>query len=150
VKPAHSQRGDFRSWYFRGRLWTDSIRRASSANLTETDRPEGGLSGYSAQAKADSLRRRQARKPMPAKPALMALIDDPQLRIERHLRAALCWHSVKVTLPLLLRVSDAGRSQRCGLHRGRRPKAAKERTRGGWGAENAAHCAMGIWLMRKV
>ena len=33
---------------------------------------------------------------------------------------------------------------------GRRPKAAKERTRGGWGAENAAHCAMGIWLMRKV
>jgi len=33
---------------------------------------------------------------------------------------------------------------------GRRPKAAKERTRGGWGAENAAHSAMGIWLMRKV
>jgi hypothetical protein len=26
-------------------------------------------------------------------------------------------------LPLLLRVSDAGRSRRCGLHRGRRPKA---------------------------
>src|SRR5712671_1664477 len=33
---------------------------------------------------------------------------------------------------------------------GRRPKAAKERTRGGWGAENAAHSAMGIWLLRKV
>ena len=33
---------------------------------------------------------------------------------------------------------------------GRRPKAAKERTRGGWGAENAAPSAMGIWLMRKV
>ena len=33
---------------------------------------------------------------------------------------------------------------------GRRPKAAKERTRGGWGAENAAHSTMGIWLMRKV
>ena len=33
---------------------------------------------------------------------------------------------------------------------GRRPKAAKEGTRGGWGAENAAHSAMGIWLMRKV
>lgn len=33
---------------------------------------------------------------------------------------------------------------------GRRPKAAKERTRGEWGAENAAHSAMGIWLMRKV
>ena len=33
---------------------------------------------------------------------------------------------------------------------GRRPKAAKERTRGGWGAENASHSAMGIWLMRKV
>ncbi len=26
---------------------------------------------------------------------------------------------------------------------GRRPKAAKERTRGGWGAENAAHCRYG-------
>jgi uncharacterized protein YgiB involved in biofilm formation len=33
---------------------------------------------------------------------------------------------------------------------GRRPKAAKERTRGGWGAKNAARSAMGIWLMRKV
>ena len=33
---------------------------------------------------------------------------------------------------------------------GRRPKAANERTRGGWGAENAAHSDMGIWLMRKV
>jgi hypothetical protein len=33
---------------------------------------------------------------------------------------------------------------------GRRPKATKERTRGEWGAENAAHSAMGIWLMRKV
>jgi hypothetical protein len=33
---------------------------------------------------------------------------------------------------------------------GRRPKAAKERTRGGWVAENAAHSAMVIWLMRKV
>src|SRR5258708_24351735 len=32
--------------------------------------------------------------------------------------------------PLLLRVSDAGRSQRCGLHRGRRPKAFNEGTRG--------------------
>ena len=30
----------------------------------------------------------------------------------------------------LLRVSDAGRSQRCGLHRGRRPKAFSEGTRG--------------------
>src|SRR4249920_3647841 len=33
-------------------------------------------------------------------------------------------------LPSLLRVSDAGRSRRCGLDRGRRPKAAKEGTRG--------------------
>jgi len=33
---------------------------------------------------------------------------------------------------------------------GRRPKAAKEKNRGGWGAENAAPSAMGIWLMRKV
>jgi hypothetical protein len=30
----------------------------------------------------------------------------------------------------VLRVSDAGRSQRCGLHRGRRPKALNEGTRG--------------------
>src|SRR6202790_5089632 len=35
---------------------------------------------------------------------------------------------------LLLRVSDAGRSQRCGLHRGRRPKAFNEGTRGKWQA----------------
>ena len=33
---------------------------------------------------------------------------------------------------------------------GRRPKAAKERTRGGWDAENTAHCAMEIWLMRRL
>ena len=36
--------------------------------------------------------------------------------------------------PVLLRVSDAGRSQRCGLHRGRRPKAFNEGTRGKWQA----------------
>jgi hypothetical protein len=30
----------------------------------------------------------------------------------------------------VLRVSDAGRSRRCGLHRGRRPKALNEGTRG--------------------
>jgi hypothetical protein len=35
---------------------------------------------------------------------------------------------------LLLRVSDAGRSQRCGLHGGRRPKAFNEGTRGKWQA----------------
>src|SRR6266849_3222915 len=34
----------------------------------------------------------------------------------------------------MLRVSDAGRSQRCGLHRGRRPKAFNEGTRGKWQA----------------
>jgi hypothetical protein len=32
----------------------------------------------------------------------------------------------------MLRVSDAGRSRRCGLHRGRRPKAFNERNRGKW------------------
>src|SRR6476620_8555043 len=37
---------------------------------------------------------------------------------------------VGVRCRLLLRVSDAGRSQRCGLHRGRRPKAFNEGTRG--------------------
>src|SRR3981081_4513263 len=34
----------------------------------------------------------------------------------------------------MLRVSDAGGWQRCGLSRSRRPKAAKERTRGKWQA----------------
>jgi hypothetical protein len=48
------------------------------------------------------------------------------------------------------RVSDAGREQLCHVGSGRRPKAAKERTRGRWCAERAAHSAMGIWLMRKV
>src|SRR5713101_3812788 len=38
------------------------------------------------------------------------------------------------TCLLLLRVSDAGRSQRCGLHGGRRPKAFNEGTRGKWQA----------------
>ena len=33
---------------------------------------------------------------------------------------------------------------------GRRPKAAKERTRVEADAENAAHWAMEIWLMRKL
>jgi hypothetical protein len=33
---------------------------------------------------------------------------------------------------------------------GRRPEAAKERTRGGWWAEGAAYSAMGIWLRRRV
>jgi hypothetical protein len=33
---------------------------------------------------------------------------------------------------------------------GRRPKAAKEGTRGRPHAENATHYAMGIWLTRKV
>jgi hypothetical protein len=37
-------------------------------------------------------------------------------------------------LPSLLRVSDAGRWQRCGLHRGRRPEAFNEGTRGKWQA----------------
>jgi hypothetical protein len=35
---------------------------------------------------------------------------------------------------LLLRVSDAGRSRRFGLHRSRRPKAFNERNRGKWQA----------------
>src|ERR1700730_14794305 len=35
---------------------------------------------------------------------------------------------------LVLRVSDAGRSRRCGLHRGRRPKDFNERNCGKWQA----------------
>ena len=45
-----------------------------------------------------------------------------------------------------MRASDIGATYTSG----RRPKAAKERTRGGWGAENAAHSAMGIRLARRV
>jgi len=50
----------------------------------------------------------------------------------------------------LCRVSEPASDSGATYTSGRRPKAAKERTRGGWGAENAAHSAMGIWLMRKV
>jgi hypothetical protein len=45
---------------------------------------------------------------------------------------------------LLLRVSDAGREGSCQVSSGRRPKAAKERTRGRWCGERAAHSVMGI------
>src|SRR6266481_1641429 len=55
-----------------------------------------------------------------------------------------CWK------PLLCRVSDAGHEGWSHVHSDRRPKAAKERTRGRWSAEGAAHSAMGIWLTRKV
>ena len=36
------------------------------------------------------------------------------------------------------------------MHLGRRPKAAKERTRGRWCAEGAARSSMGIRVTRKV
>jgi len=52
--------------------------------------------------------------------------------------------------PVMCRVSDAGPKGRSHVHSDRRPKAAKERTRGRWSAEGAAHSAMGIWLTRKV
>src|SRR6266700_7580677 len=51
---------------------------------------------------------------------------------------------------LLCRVSDAGHERRRPVHLGRRPKAAKERTRGRWCAEGAAQLAMGIWLRRRA
>src|SRR6266581_9637562 len=51
---------------------------------------------------------------------------------------------------LLRRVSDAGHERRSHVHLGRRPKAAKERTRGRWCAEGAAQLAMGIWLRRRA
>jgi len=47
-------------------------------------------------------------------------------------------------LPLLWRVSDDGCSRWFGWHRGRRPKASKEGTRGRWGADDEAR-AMAIW-----
>src|SRR5712664_3520943 len=48
------------------------------------------------------------------------------------LRNVCCWgksgrRDCVTRLPSLLRVSDAGRSQRCGLHGGRRPTAFKDR-----------------------
>jgi uncharacterized protein GlcG (DUF336 family) len=49
-----------------------------------------------------------------------------------------------------LRVSDAGRSQRCGLHRGRRPKAFNEGTRGKWQAvAPRARSAMEVCARRR-
>src|SRR6266568_2370695 len=58
--------------------------------------------------------------------------------------------STKVRRPELCRVSDAGHERRSHVHLGRRPKAAKERTRGRWCAEGAAQLAMGIWLRRRA
>src|SRR5712671_7593242 len=61
-----------------------------------------------------------------------------------------CTHAY--LLPTMLRVSDAGRSQRCGLHRGRRPKAFNEGTRGKWQAvaprapERYGGCARRRWV----
>jgi hypothetical protein len=52
--------------------------------------------------------------------------------------------------PLLRRVSDAGHDRRSQVHGGRRPKAAKERTRGAMIGGGAAASIMGIWLTRKV
>jgi hypothetical protein len=52
--------------------------------------------------------------------------------------------------PEMLRVSDAGHERPGHIGSGRRPKAAKERTRGRWCVESAAHSAMGIWVRRKV
>jgi len=51
------------------------------------------------------------------------------------------------------KVSDDGAIEMVRLDRGRRPKAAKERTRGRWCAESAAHLAMGFgwrgrWMRR--
>ena len=51
---------------------------------------------------------------------------------------------------LLLRVSDAGREGSYHVGSGRRPKAAKERTRGRLCGERAAHSAMGICVGMKV
>jgi hypothetical protein len=50
----------------------------------------------------------------------------------------------------MLRVSDAGREGSCHVGSGRRPKAAKERTRGRLCGERAAHSAMGICVGMKV
>jgi hypothetical protein len=58
--------------------------------------------------------------------------------------------SLRCMSPEVCRVSDAGYERRRQVHGGRRSKAAKERTRGRWCAEGAAHSAMGIWLTRKV
>jgi hypothetical protein len=53
-------------------------------------------------------------------------------------------------MSVVCRVSDAGHVWLSHAHVGRRPKAAKERTRGRWCAEGAAQLAMGIWLRRRV
>ena len=43
----------------------------------------------------------------------------------------------------MCRVSDAGHDRRSQVHGGRRPEAAKERTRGRWCAEGAAGLGYG-------
>ena len=60
-------------------------------------------------------------------------------------------HRIEHECLLLLRVSNAGRSQRCGLHRGRRPKAFNEgREMAGGGAPNAQNCFLNKRLATKV
>jgi hypothetical protein len=49
---------------------------------------------------------------------------------------------------LMCRVPDAGHARRSRGHPGRRPEAAKERTRGLYC--EAQRAAMGIWLMWRV
>ena len=72
----------------------------------------------------------------------MVVADDAKDRAARPSRLIMVGYCVGFRMP----ANASGATYTSG----RRPKAAKERTRGGWVAENAAHSAMVIWLMRKV
>jgi hypothetical protein len=52
--------------------------------------------------------------------------------------------------PDVCRVSDAGQRQRRDIHQWPASESRQGKNPRGMGAENAAHSAIGIWLMRKV
>src|SRR5258708_30334768 len=66
----------------------------------------------------------------PAIESLRCVVCDGHISARRDSSVASVGDLFATQCRLLLRVSDAGRSQRCGLHRGRRPKAFNEGTRG--------------------
>jgi len=79
-------------------------------------------------------------------PNVSSTVSATKTAYPNRLRQRCCGALVRMCVGFRMPASDSGATYTSG----RRPKVAKERTRGGWGAENAAHSAMGIWLLRKV
>ena len=78
------------------------------------------------------------------------LVRLETLRTVRRQFSVLDLTEITLEGPLVLRVSDAGGEGSCQVSIGRRPKAAKERTRGRLCGGRAAHSAMGICVRMKV